>query len=353
MTATPEMTSAERVLATLSGREPDRVPYFLPVTMHGALEVGVPLDKYYQSARLMAEGQLRLRAKYRDDIVYPFAYGAIEVEAFGGEVEFFADGPPNSVGPLLSDPNQITNLNPPVVADSEPLRRVLDTIETLSAAIVGEALIVGVIMSPFSLPIMQLGFEQYLNLLYEQPDLARRLHAVNESFAVAWANAQLAAGANAIGYFDPISSPTVLSAELFTEYGLPMMRRVMSAVSGPCAALLASGLSEPLIDDLATTGAVIVGASSDEDLAQVKATAAGRITVMGNLNGIEMRRWTPVEAREETRRAIAAGAPGGGFILSDTHGEIPIQVPEDVLLAISDAVREFGNYPIDPAAGAR
>jgi uroporphyrinogen decarboxylase len=347
------MTSTERVLAALSGRQPDRVPLFLPVTMHGALEVGVPLDKYYQSARLLAEGQLRLRAKYRDDIVYPFFYGAIEIEAFGGEVEFFADGPPNSVGPLLSDPRQITDLAPPTVTESEPLRRVLDTLATLSNAIAGESLIVGVIMSPFSLPIMQLGFEQYLTLLYEQPELARRLQAVNESFSVTWANAQLAAGANAIGYFDPVSSPTVLSAELFSEFGLPMMRRVMSEINGPCAALLASGLCEPLIDDLATTGAVIVGASSDEDLAKVKAAAAGRLAVMGNLNGIEMRRWTPDQAREEARHAIAAGAPGGGFILSDTHGEIPIQVPEDVLLAISDAVREFGRYPIDTSEGSQ
>ncbi|MEI6623542.1 MAG: uroporphyrinogen decarboxylase family protein [Actinomycetes bacterium] len=347
MSIAPQMTSAERVLCALSGKEPDRVPFFLPVTMHGALEMGVPLDEYYQSARLLAEGQLRLRAKYRDDIVYPFFYGAIDVQAFGGEVEFYADGPPNSVDPLLSDPQQISNLSPPVVADCEPLRRVLDATEILSTAIAGEALTVGVIMSPFSLPVMQLGFEQYLNLLYEQPELARQLHAVNEAFAVSWANAQLAAGANAIGYFDPVSSPTVLSGEMFTEFGLPMMRRTLAAINGPCAALLASGLCEPLIDDLVSTNAVIVGASSDEDLAQVKATAAGRMTVMGNLNGIEMRRWTADQAREEVRDAIAAGAPGGGFILSDTHGEIPIQVPEDVLLTICDAVREFGSYPID------
>lgn len=347
MTASaPAMTSTERVLTTLGGGIPDRVPYFLSVTMHGALEVGVGLDEYFQSAELVAEGQLRLRAKYRDDFCYPFFYGAVELEAFGGEVEFYPDGPPNAVGPLLDDPGEILTLVAPRVRDSPPLVRVLRAIELISTAVAGEALTVGVIMSPFSMPVMQLGFAEYLRLLYEQPDLARALIAINEGFAVEWANAQLAAGANAIGYFDPVASPTVLPRAMFTDFGLPVAKRAMTAINGPCAALLASGLSIPIMDDLAGTAAVILGASSDEDLADVKAAAGDRMTVMGNLNGIEMRRWTPDEAYEQARRAIDSGAPGGRFILADTHGEIPIQVPEDTLLAVTAAVEEFGRYPI-------
>lgn len=343
----PAMTSAERLLTTLGGGIPDRVPYFLPVTMHGALEVGVPLDEYYRSGALVAEGQLRLRAKYRDDVLYPFFYGALEVAAFGGEVEFFADGPPNAVGPLLTDPAQIRDLVAPDVRHSDVLRAPLEALRITSDAVAGEALTVGVIMSPFSMPVMQVGFAEYLALLYEQPDLARQLLAINADFAIEWANAQLAAGADAIGYFDPVASPTVLPADMFATFGRPLLRQCLAAIAGPCAGLLASGLSMPLVDDLADAAAVIVEVSSDEDVAEVKAAAGGRLTVMGNLNGIEMRRWTPTEAHAITRDLIREAAPGGGFILSDTHGEIPLQVPEDVLLAISDAVAEFGHYPID------
>ncbi|HSO82907.1 MAG TPA: methylcobamide--CoM methyltransferase MtbA, partial [Thiocapsa sp.] len=42
-----------------------------------------------------------------------------------------------------------------------------------------------------------------------------------------------------------------------------------------------------------------------------------------------------------------ASGHGGGFILSDNHGEIPYQVPEDTLLAISEAVHRWGTYPLD------
>lgn len=291
-------------------------------------------------------GQLRLQQRFGSDLLYGFFYGAIEHEAFGGEVEFYDDGPPNAAGPLLSSPDQITGLEPPPVHESPALLRVLHALELMSQASVGESLIVGVIMAPFSLPVMQLGFDAYLELLYERPDLAAELHRVNEVFAVQWANAQLAAGANAIGYFDPVSSPTILDLEHFRSLGLPSMARTMAQINGPCAALMASGQCLPLIDHLTGTKAVIVGASSDEALGKVKAAAAGRITVMGNLNGIQMRRWTADQAHEEVRRAIVAGAPGGGFILSDTHGEIPMQVPVEVLAAMSDAVGEFGRYPI-------
>jgi uroporphyrinogen decarboxylase len=70
------------------------------------------------------------------------------------------------------------------------------------------------------------------------------------------------------------------------------------------------------------------------------------MSLLGNLNGVEMRRWTPEQAEAQVKAAIAAAGHGGGFILSDNHGEIPYQVPEDTLLAISEAVHRWGTYPL-------
>ena len=52
---------------------------------------------------------------------------------------------------------------------------------------------------------MQLGFDNYLDVMLERPELFKRLMEVNEEFEVAWANAQLQAGATAIVYFDPVA----------------------------------------------------------------------------------------------------------------------------------------------------
>jgi hypothetical protein len=69
--------------------------------------------------------------------------------------------------------------------------------------------------------------------------------------------------------------------------------------------------------------------------------------VFGNLNGIEMRGWDAGRAEAVVKDALARAAPGGGFILADAHGEIPFQVPEDVLDAISGAVHRWGTYPLE------
>jgi uroporphyrinogen decarboxylase len=55
-----------------------------------------------------------------------------------------------------------------------------------------------------------------------------------------------------------------------------------------------------------------------------------------------MRRWNTEKAEEAVKQAIFQGGIGGGFILSDNHGEIPWQVPDEVLMAISQAVDKWG-----------
>ena len=98
------MTSLQRVLTTLGGKEPDKVPRFLLLTMHGARELGLSIREYFSTAKNVIEGQLRLRARYGNDCLYPFFYAPIEVEAMGGEVIYVEDGPPNSGRPLIRDP---------------------------------------------------------------------------------------------------------------------------------------------------------------------------------------------------------------------------------------------------------
>ena len=339
-------TPMERVLTTLSYREPDRVPLFLLLSLHGAKELGLSIKDYFSKPEHVVEGQLRLREKYGHDCLYGFYYGAIEAECWGVEVIFSDDGPPNSGEPFLRKPQDIEWLEPPSVSRSPCLQRVLQSIAGMKARVGDEVPIIGVVMSPFSLPVMQMGFETYIELIYEQPKLLAQLMRVNEAFCVDWANAQLRAGATAICYFDPISSPTMIEPEVFRRTGFEVAKWTISRIEGPVATHLASGRCLRIADDLVETGAAVVGVSALEDLADLKAAFTGRATVLGNLNGVEMRRWTAEETTEIVKDALAKAAPGGGFILSDNHGEIPWQVPDDVLHAISSAVRRWGHYPL-------
>jgi uroporphyrinogen decarboxylase len=319
--------------------------------MHGARELGLSIRDYFSRAQHVVDGQLRMRARYGHDCLYPFFHASLEAEAFGGETLFRDDGPPNAGAPVLRRSEELLALEPPRVRDTRCLQAPLEAIRGLKARVGDEVPIVGVVMSPFSLPIMQLGFERYLELLIEERDLWERLMAINEAFCVEWANAQLDAGATAICYFDPVASTTIVPRDLYLATGHAVARRTLARIKGPTATHLASGRGLPLLGDLAATGTALAGVSGLEDLGALRAAARGRIALLGNLNGIEMRRWSPAEAEAAVKEAISKAGPGGGFILSDNHGEIPWQVPEATLEAIAEATRTWGRYPLSrPAA---
>jgi uroporphyrinogen decarboxylase len=341
------MTSLQRVLTTLGHKEPDRVPLFLLLTMHGARELGISIREYFSKAENVVEGQLRMLRKYRNDCIYSLFYAPIEVEAWGAEVLFSEDGPPNSGAPVLRSPEDIKKLEPPKVRETACLVKVLQAQRLLKEKVSGEVPIIGVAMSPFSLPVMQMGFAGYIELMYEQPDLFDHLMKINEEFCVEWANAQLEAGATAICYFDPVSSTTIIPRDMYLKTGFGIAKRTLSRIKGPTATHMASGRCLPILGDIAETGTAVVGVSMLEDLSEIKAVCKGKLAVMGNLNGIEMRRWTHEQAEAVIKEAISKAGPGGGYILSDNHGEIPYQVPDGVLLAVSEAVHEWGRYPLD------
>jgi uroporphyrinogen decarboxylase len=341
------MTPLQRVLTAIGQQEPDRVPMFLLLTMHGAKELGMSIEDYFSSADALVEGQVRMQKKYQNDCFYNFFYASIETEAFGGETIFSPEGPPNAAAPVIRQADDIRRLRVPDLSQARGIQRVLSAHRQLKQH-AGDAIpIIGVVMSPFSLPVMQMGFEAYLDLIYEEPELFAQLMAVNEAFCVAWANAQLEAGATAICFFDPVSSSSMVTPEQYRQISQPIARRTIAQINGPTATHFASGRCLPIVDDVAETGTAIIGVSADEDLAALKETANRRLCLLGNLNGIEMRRWSAKDAEMAVKQVIAASGRGGGLILADNHGEIPFQVAEETLLAISAAVQAWGRYPLD------
>jgi len=262
-------------------------------------------------------------------------------------VIYVDDGPPNTDRPFIRNAEMITALKAPDIRKTPCLQKVLDAIKLMKARVGDDCPIIGVAISPFSVPVMQMGFGPYLDLMMERPELFAQLMQINEDFCVDWANAQLEAGATAICYFDPVSSPTIITRAQYLQTGFLIAKRTISRIKGPTATHMASGRTFQIVGDVIETGTAMVGVSCLENLSEIKSACRGKISVLGNLNGIEMRRWRAEETENKVREAIAQAGPGGGFILSDNHGEIPWQVSDETLLAIGETVRRWGSYPID------
>lgn len=340
------MNPMERVITALGHREPDRVPLFLLLSTYGAKEAEVQVKEYFSDPTLLANTQLKMQKKYDIDCLYSFFYAALEIEAFGGEAIFSDDSSPNSGEPIIKKIEQIKTLEPPSVRDSKALRRVLKATELLKKEVGDSIPILGVVMSPFSLPVMQMGFENYLELLYFREKEFEHLMTINQEFCVTWANEQLNAGATAITYFDPLASPTIIEKEKYLKTGHKIAKNTIPKIKGFVATHLASGISLPVLDEIVDTGAVMLGFSGKDNLEEIKEKSRDKICLLGNLNGVDMVNWDVARARHEVKCLIEAAAPGGGFILSDNHGEIPLQVHEDTLFEISETIKKYGTYPI-------
>lgn len=341
-----QMNSMQRVLTTLGHNEPDRVPLFLLLTLHGARELHLSIQDYFSHPEQVFEGQMRMLHKYHNDCLFGFYHAPVEYQAWGGEVIFSPAGPPNSGLPVLRNEADIRALQVPDIHASPGLTAVLQTQRMMKAEVGDTVPIVGVALSPFSLPVMQMGFDRYLELIYTNESLFWHLIEQNMKFCIRWANAQLEAGSTAICYFDPVSSPTIIPKELYMKTGYKIAVETFKQINGPTATHLASGRSLAIANELASTGTAVIGVSAEESMKELKAAYRNKLTIIGNLNGIAMRKWSPSDTRRHVLQAIRDGARGGGFILSDNHGEIPWQVPEEVLMTISETVREFGTYPI-------
>ena len=336
------MTSAERVSAAMAFRQPDRVPFVLPAHMHAARHLGLSIRECLETPRHVVAAQLHLREWLGNDLVSGAPPAAFEVETWGGTFEFDEAGPPVA-GPPPVRPQDIARLEPPRLEDRPRLLRVLDAITELRARVGNAVPVAGAIVSPFSLPVLQLGFETYLEVMLERPLDFERLMEVNIAHCLEWARAQVRAGATVLAYADPIASTDVVPLETARQHALAVAGRVLRDVGVPYVFGLASGRALPLVDDLVSLGATAVAVSALENLGEAVERCWGRIAVVGNLNALAMCSWSTAEAEAAAINALWAAGTDGGWMLADNHGEIPFPVPDDVLSTIAETVKSCGR----------
>jgi len=343
MAAEEGMTSFQRLSTSLRMAIPDRVPVVLVSTTHGAREVGLSLPEYFRRPENVAEGQIRFAERVGHDNVDAYYYVVREAEAFGAEAAFSENGPPGMGPPVIRSPAEIDTLEGPDPLASPHLKAVLQSTELLARRARGRWLVLGHALGPCSLPILLMGIDAWMELLlFGSASRRRRLLQITSRFSVAWANALLSAGADAIALVEPMVSTTLVARDQAARLLLPVVRRVVRAVRGPVI-LWGIGAIQGVADLLPGLGVKAVSTDPGDDLLEVKRAVAGRAAVLGGLNDLAMLSWTPDDAEAAVRRALERGAPGGGFILSHQL-EIPFSVSNDLLGRIVEAARRWGRY---------
>ena len=87
----------------------------------------------------------------------------------------------------------------------------------------------------------------------------------------------------------------------------------------------------------------------DVDLADAKARVGNQFCLIGNIQYDDLARGSPGEVERLVAEAIAAGGPGGGFILSPCAYPYERPLPRkasDNLIHYLMKGREYGQYPL-------
>jgi len=110
----------------------------------------------------------------------------------------------------------------------------------------------------------------------------------------------------------------------------------------------------PLVDDFVEMGVDILNpiqtsAGKMSDLAALKARWGDNLTFCGAVDTHRvLPSGTPREVSDEVARVIGVLAAGGGYLVSSVH-TVMDDVPPENILAMIDAVDEYGRYPMNAA----
>ena len=113
-----------------------------------------------------------------------------------------------------------------------------------------------------------------------------------------------------------MASPTIIERSKYLETGHKTAQRTISQIKGATATHLASGISLPVLDDVVETGSAAIGFSQKDDIKAIKKLASGKISLLGNLNGIDMVNWDKEKTGKEVKKLIREAAVGWGVVLS-------------------------------------
>jgi len=347
------MNSRERVLTAFAHREPDRVPLWFGLShtfiAKALKELGLQDEEALR--RRLGDDFRRVFASYNSPQT-PLPQGVVSRTIFGVDRLGYEYGQPASHPLADASLRQVHDYAWP-----DPACVNVSGIRAAAKVWRNEFAILGGDWSPFWHDAIDLlGMENLYLKMYDEPELVDALMTHLVDFYVASSRTIFDEAGDLIDIFfvgNDLGSQTgpLLGPEAFERFILPHLRRLIDLGHdyGLKVQMHCCGGFEPLIPAL-------IGAKLDAlhavqcschgmDLRALKAAYGARMVFNG---GIDSHRvliaGSPASVREDTRRALEIMKPGGGFVAGASHDWILPETPVNNMVAMADAVREFGLY---------
>ena len=350
------MTSAERVMRVLRREEPDRIPHFEWIIDRKVREAICPGCTMEEFTVRMGLDAILTAPDIKKEQIGPHRFRnewGVVLETTAEEHGFPVEGPIHS----LEDLRRYTPPDPHAPGRYDSLQRIVKRCKGKLA--------VGVHLNDvFSIPRYLAGFEGLLMALVEEPDLVRGLVDLSVEMNLTMAKEVARHGADFVFTGDDYASAErpFMSPKAFREFFYPGLKRVIAGFheAGLPVIKHTDGNIRPLLDMILDSGIDCldpIDPIAGMDIAWMKEHYGGRIALKGNVDCAHTLTFgTEQQVVEETRQVIRKAAAGGGLILSSSNS-IHSSVKPGNYLALWNAIRMYGQYPISldkwDDAGAR
>src|SRR3972149_3072818 len=228
------MSPKRRFLTALLGGKPDRHPVGNVVSV-ATVDQMQSVDAWFPEAHSDPEVMARLAAAGYEilgfDTIMPVFSIAQEAAALGCEINW---GAPEEMPTVRTHPFANTDdfSLPEGWMDSPSIQVVLESLRLLRQRFGDRVVIVGKVMGPWTLSYHMMGMEEFLISTKLDPD--RALHSMNtlKVVSLAFAQAQIRAGADIICLADHASGG-VGSPRAYVDLLLPLHQELFSAIGAP------------------------------------------------------------------------------------------------------------------------
>ena len=340
------MTPLDILSATISGQPAPRVPIFCNLLDQGASALKMLPEEYYSKGEYVAEGQLKMLKKYGHDNVWSASYVGKEAQLLGCKDILFANnGVPNVADFVIKSWDDIVNFEiPEDITQHFHWQSINDCLKVLHDEVGDTHPICAYVTASSSLPAILMGMDKWMELILTGPaDLRDELVKKCSDFVQQQLTAYRAAGANVIIYASPFGSTYFIPKKLIVDWSMPWMQRDLSngidniVYYGGMAPI--NAVTELVIEKLKVN---IFYPAPEDDVTESKNLINRKGLTSGVLDDIKMVHWTPEQTRNDVKRIMELGKPGGHFLFGT--GFMPMNIPEENIIAMLEAAFEFGRY---------
>ncbi len=335
------MTGRERVLETMRGGPVDALPNVAITMMKAADEIHVPYKTYALDADAHSRGQIAVSRRFGIDHVSGISDPAVEAADLGAAVIYREDAPPaiDDAAPLLADTAGLLTLRAPDPSAGPRMSTRIEVISRLKAECAGEKAVEGWIEGPIAEACDLRGVGRILMDIYDNPSFVRELIAFVVDLELAFARAQIAAGADYIGMGDAAASLT--GPDHYREFVWEAEKRCIRELHrmGVPVRLHICGDITPLLAMLAEVEADMVDLDSMVSVKAAREAWGPKRCIAGNINPVaDLRNGTPRLVAERLR---ACFRDAGGSAYAVAAGcEVPRDTPDENLMAMARFARE-------------